>query len=137
MTSTSPAGVSQRTEVSGLAHFGAVLLVLLAFFNGLDGIAAIYRSRVFVAGARFVVGDLRAWGWVILILAILQLAAAVSIFRGETWGRWFGVVILGVNAFAQMWFVPAYPFWSLTIIAVSIAAIYGLTAHGGRRRAEG
>ncbi len=28
--------------------------------------------------------------------------------------------------------LPAYPFWSLTIIAMDVAALYGLCAHGGR-----
>jgi hypothetical protein len=38
-----------------------------------------------------------------------------------------------VNALAQMFFIPAYPFWSLAIIAIDIVAIYGLAVHGGQR----
>ena len=33
------------------------------------GIAAIANSHVFVAGAHYVIGDLRAWGWVTLGLS--------------------------------------------------------------------
>jgi hypothetical protein len=119
-------------ETGGLAWFGAVLLIVSALFNGLDGIAAIYRSHVFVTGAHYVVGDLRAWGWAILVLGILQLAAGINVIRGGAWGRVFGVLVLGINAFAQMFFVPSYPFWSLTIIAIDIVAIYGLCAGGSR-----
>lgn len=126
----------RRERTGGLAGFGAVLLILLAFFNFLDGIAAINRSRVFTANATYVVGDLRAWGWTILGLAILQLAAGVSVLRGGEWGRWFGVVVLSLNALAQMFFIPAYPFWSLAIIAIDVVAIYGLSTAGARRGAE-
>ncbi|MFJ3792273.1 hypothetical protein [Kitasatospora sp. NPDC090091] len=41
--------------------FAAVLMGVLALFNGLDGIAAINRSHVFVRDAHYVFGDLRAW----------------------------------------------------------------------------
>ena len=29
-------------------------------------------------------------------------------------------------------FIPAYPFWSLTIIAMDVVALYGLCAYGRR-----
>ena len=32
----------------------------------------------------------------------------------------------------QMFFIPAYPFWSLTIIAMDVVAVYGLCAYGSR-----
>ena len=31
-----------------------------------------------------------------------------------------------------MFFIPAYPFWSLVIIAVDVVALYGLGASGSR-----
>ena len=40
------------------------------FFNLLDGIAAVAKSSVFIADARYVFGDLRAWGWVMPILGV-------------------------------------------------------------------
>ena len=132
---TADRGRTDRGEPGGFATFGGVLLLLLGFFNALDGIAAINHSRVFVSGATYVVGDLRSWGWTILALAVLQLVAGIGVLRGTEWGRWFGVFILALNALAQMFFIPAYPFWSLTILAIDIVAIYGLVAHGGRRTA--
>jgi hypothetical protein len=27
--------------------------------------------------------------------------------------RWYGVAVLGLSAIDQMFFIPAYPFWSL------------------------
>jgi hypothetical protein len=37
------------------------------------------------------------------------------------------------DAIDQMLFLPAYPFWSLTIIAVDVVALYGLCAYGSRK----
>ncbi|QMU69128.1 hypothetical protein [Streptacidiphilus sp. P02-A3a] len=120
-------------RLGGLQWFAVVLLLLLAFFNGLDGIAAIAHSHVFVANAHFVVGDLRAWGWVFLILGIAQLLVAIAIANAISWARWAGVAILGLNALAQMFALSSYPLWSLIIIAVDIVAIYGLCVFDDRR----
>jgi hypothetical protein len=116
----------------GMLVFAAVLLAVLGFFNLLDGIAAVARSHVFVAGATYVFGSLRAWGWVILILGVLQLIASAGLLTGNQFARWFGVVVVGLNAIGQMFFIASYPFWSLVIIAVDVVAIYALCAYGSR-----
>ena len=112
--------------------FAAALLVTVGIFNLIDGIAAIARSHIFIANAHYVIGDLRAWGWVALILGALQVLAAIGILAGNQVARWFAVVVVGLNAIAQMFFIPAYPFWSLTIIAVDVVALWGLCAYGSR-----
>ena len=52
--------------------FAVALLVTVGFFNMIDGIAAIANSHVFIANAHYVVGDLRLWGWIALILGVLD-----------------------------------------------------------------
>jgi hypothetical protein len=120
----------------GLVIFAAVLLLVLGFFNMIYGIAAIANSHVFTANAHYVIGDLRAWGWITLILSILQLVAAGGILAGNQLARWFAVAVVGLNAIDMMFFVPAYPFWALCIIAVDVVALYGLCAYGSRANIE-
>jgi hypothetical protein len=91
---------------------------------------------VFAVNAHYVFGDLRAWGWVTLIFAILLLVAGGGVMAGNQLARWFGVVVVGLNAINQMFFIPAYPFWSLTIIAMDVVALYGLCAYGSRANVE-
>ena len=132
---TRPAGPGGRHAEGhgyGLVLFASVLLVILGFFNLIYGIAAIANSHVFVANAHFVFGDLRTWGWITLIIAILQLLAAAGVLAGNQLARWFAVALIGLNAIDQMFFIPAYPFWSLMIIAVDVIALYGLCAYGSR-----
>ena len=80
----------------------------------------------------YVVGDLRAWGWVMTIFGAVQLLAALGVWAGNQLARWFAVAVVGLNAIAQMFFIPAYPFWSVMIIAVDIVALWGLCAYGSR-----
>jgi len=136
---TAGTGTPVDTSISrgrGMVMFAAVVLGVLGFFNLLDGIAAINQSRVFVGNTLYVVGDLNSWGWVIAILGGLQLVAAFGVAAGNQVARWFGVAVVGLNAIAQMFFINAYPFWSLMIIAIDIVAIYALCIYGGRDTAR-
>jgi hypothetical protein len=73
---------------------------------------------------------------VVLILGTLQVIAAVAVLAGSQAARWFAVVVIGLNAIGQMLFIPAYPFWSLLIIAVDVVALWGLCAYGSRENLE-
>ena len=133
-TETSRGRRGHRAEGSGygLILFAAVLLLVVGFFNMIYGIAAIANSHVFVANAHYVFSNQRTWGWITLIIGVLQLVAAGGILAGNQLARWFAVAVVGLNAIDMMFFLPAYPFWALTIIAVDVVALYGLCAYGSR-----
>ena len=116
----------------GFVLFASILLVVVGCFNLIYGIAAIANAHVFTANAHYVFGSLRTWGWITLILGALQLLAAAGVLAGNQLARWFAVAVIGLNAIDQMFFIPAYPFWSLTIIAMDVVALYGLCAYGSR-----
>lgn len=120
----------------GLVLFAGVLLLVVGFWNLIYGIAAIAQSHVFVANAHYVFGNLRTWGWITLIIAALQILAGIGVMTGNQAARWAGVVLVGLNAINQMFFIPAYPFWSLMIIAMDIVALYGLCAYGSKANVE-
>ena len=114
----------------GWVMFAGILLVTLGAFNMIEGIAAIGSAHFYVAGARYVFGDLNTWGWVVLWLGVIEVLVGLGIFAKNQAARWSGVVIVSLNALAQLLMIPAYPFWSLAVFAVDIVAIYGLVAYG-------
>lgn len=116
----------------GWVAFAGVLLMILGTLNVIQGIAAIGRSHFYVANAHYVFGDLKTWGWVALCIGVLQLLVGLGVFVKNQFARWTGVVVLSLNAIAQLLMMPAYPFWSLTLFAVDILAVYGLIAYGDR-----
>ena len=129
---------SERVERQGygLVVFASVMLLIIGCFNLIYGIAAIANSHVFTANAHYVFGSLRTWGWITLIIGVLQLLAAGGVLAGNQLARWFAVAVLGLNAIDMMFFIPAYPFWALMIIAVDVVALYGLCAYGSRANLE-
>jgi hypothetical protein len=129
-TTTPISGARRKGQGYGWVLFAAILLFVVGVFNLIDGIAAVANSHVFVANAHYVFANLRTWGWITLILGALQVLAAFGVLAGNQVARWFAVVVLGLNAIDQLFFIPSYPFWSLVIIALDIIALYGLCAYG-------
>jgi hypothetical protein len=137
MASPTAVGPQQSTYVdvdsgSGWITFAGVVIIMVAILNIIDGIAAISTSSFFANDARYVISDLNTWGWVMLGLGVLQMAVGFGVWAGNKLARWAGIVVVSLNAVAQLLFIPAYPFWSLSIFALDILVLYGLAAHGGR-----
>ena len=116
----------------GWVTFAGVLLLMVGTLNSIEGIAAISNAHFFVGNTHFIIADLHTWGWVVLCIGVIALAVGLGVFVKNQFSRWTGVLILSLNAIAQLLMMPAYPFWSLTIFTLDILAIYGLIAYGKR-----
>ena len=103
----------KQMRVTGWWVFAGVLLVIGGVLNIIYGIAAIGDSKFFTANATYIISGLHTWGWITLILGVLELVAAFSLFSGGGFGRWFGIFVAALNAIGALLSIPAYPFWSL------------------------
>jgi len=114
----------------GWVVFAGVMLLVLGTLNFIEGVAAISNSHFFVANTHYIAGSLNTWGWIVLIIGVIEWIVGCGVFVKNQLSRWAGVVILALNAIAQLLMIPAYPFWSLAIFTLDILAIYGLVAYG-------
>jgi hypothetical protein len=114
----------------GRAIFAAVLLMVGGVLNIIYGIAAIGNSSFFVHNTKYIFSSLKGWGWITLILGILELLASVSLFGGGAYGRWFAIVVGALAAIGALLSIPAYPLWSIAVFALSLWIIYGLVIYG-------
>jgi hypothetical protein len=120
--------VDRADRVTGWWIFAGVMLGIAGVLNVIWGIAAISDSRFFVNDARYIIGSLNTWGWVTLIIGVLELAAAGSLFAGGGFGRWMGIFAAAISAMGSLLSIAAYPFWSLSLFALSIIIIYQLAS---------
>jgi hypothetical protein len=120
------AGTPRTMPGSGWVMFCAVLFLILGTFNVIDGIVAIAGDDHFAEELFF--GDLTFWGIVMLLIGGLQLFASMQLFSGR--GQYLGIFLLSLNLVAQLFFLPAYPIWSVLIMVIDGMAIYGLTVYG-------
>lgn len=118
-------------EHTGAARtfFAAILLGIGGVLNVVWGIAAISNSAFFVHHAHYFFGGLHSWGWATLVLGILELIACSSLFAGGEYGRWFAIAVGSLVALDALFDIPARPFWSLAVFALSLWIVYGLVIY--------
>lgn len=114
-------------RVTGWWIFAGILLTIAGVLNIIWGIAAIAESHFFTAtGAHYVFSNLKTWGWITLILGVLELFAGFSLFAGGSYGRWFGMIAAGLVAIGSLLDIRVLPFWSICVFALSVIVIYEL-----------
>lgn len=116
----------------GWVVFAGTLLLMAGTLNFISGIAAIGNSSFFVHNAHYVVGSLNTWGWIVLCVGVVEWLVGLGVFAKNQFARWTGVVVLGLAAISSLLFIPAYPFWALSLFTLEILALYGLIAYGSR-----
>ena len=118
-----------RTQ--GWGVFAGVVFVVVGIFNFIDGIVAILHSNYFVNDLVF--GNLRAWGWTILILGIIVFLLGLAILAGQAWAAFTGIFFAILDMIGQLLWLRTYPIWSITIIALNVFVIYALAVYGMAR----
>ena len=125
--SASEAPIEERG--GGWVGFAGVMVGIVGVLNIIYGIAAISNSSFYANGVHFVFGSLKTYGWLLLIVGVVQGLAAFGIFARMGWARWVGILTAGANMIIQLLLLPATPFLSLAIVAVDVLIIYGLVAY--------
>lgn len=114
-------------RVTGWWLFAGVLLTVAGIANIIYGIAAVGDSKFFAENVTLIASDLNTYGWLILVLGVIQLTAGASLFVGGGWGRFVGIVAAGLNAIAYLLTISAAPFWSLCLFLLSVVILYELS----------
>ncbi len=124
-----------QRETSGAAigwtMFAAWVLILLGIWDAFAGLVALINDEFYVVTREYVVQfDATTWGWIKLIWGVVMVLAGLSLFSGAVWARTVGVIVALISAIVNFMWLPWYPIWAIIIIAVDVAVIWALTAHG-------
>ena len=124
---TTPYQPESETWASGIAQFGAVILIMVGAFQAAQGLVALVRKEFFVSTNNYVFQlDLTTWGWVHLVLGVVMVVAGCGVLAKQTWAVVVGIVLCVLSALANFTFIPHYPVWSLVIIALDVLVIWAL-----------
>ena len=129
-------GVEHTDPAEGAITFAGIILLLIGILSVIQGIAALVGSSALVDAPDLIVFGSSTWGTSLVLLGTAADVIAVSLWTGAE-VRWVGCVVAAANAVVQLLFLPAYPLWALTVIALDVVAIYALvvlaaSARGGR-----
>ena len=126
--------MSTRSETSGWTGwiaFASVVMFIVGCVNIIQGLAALIKHTVYVLpnSGLLVSTSYTTWGWLLIIWGIVMATAAWGVVSGSEVARWFAVIVVAINLLGQFAWFPAYPLWSLIVIALDVAVLFALTAH--------
>jgi hypothetical protein len=121
---------------TGWLTFGAMMLIMVGAFQVIAGLTAIFDDGFYIVTSDqlLVSVDFTAWGWTHLALGALAIAAGFGIMAGQMWARVVGVGLALLSSIVNLAFLPAYPLWSMLVIALDVVVIYALIAHGAEMK---
>jgi hypothetical protein len=118
----------------GGATFAATVLVIIGLFQVIAGLVAIIDDEFYVVARNYTFElDTSAWGWLHLLVGLLVMGCGFSLFARRPWAAVAAIVLAGLSAVANFFFIPYYPFWSLLVIALDIWVIWAVTRPGAIR----
>lgn len=111
---------------SSYSNFAGIFLFVVGLFNILEGVMTLWRKEYF-ADASVVVANLQTWGWIVLVVGIVQVVTGWLVLSRSSVGRWVGVAVVIVSMMASFLAIGVYPFWTLIILVIDVIVLWGLT----------
>ncbi|MET4050140.1 hypothetical protein BJD99_00540 [Rhodococcus sp. 1163] len=114
---------------AGTTFAAAILLLTVSILTVLQGISAISKDELFVAGPEYIYKfDLTTWGWIVTIVGVLGALIAIGMFSGAIWARVGAIVIASLSIIANFLWLPYYPWWSVLVIAIDVVVIWAVAS---------
>lgn len=124
----------RRAWAAGGTVFAGILLTVGGVLAVLEGIVGIARDSVLVVSGGYAYHfNVRAWGWIHLVLGVLAFLIGLGLLNGRAWARYLGIAIAALNMVANFMFLPFQPVWSLIMIAIDVFIIWSLTVYHHHR----
>jgi hypothetical protein len=119
---------AHRRAGEGWYTFAGVMFGLAGASNLLWGIGAL-DNKEYLPEDGLLASNLEFWGWLSIIWAVMAISGAVLLFTRNEWAAGVAIVLAALNATFWLFAIPVLPIWSLIVIAIDVAIIYGLAVH--------
>ena len=120
---------------AGRVVFAAALLYIAGVVNIIYGIGALANASFFVNDTRFILQDLHALGWVLIIVGVIQLTGGFSLMTGASYGRAVGIIAGSIGAIEALFSIGGRnPWWSLAVCFLCIYVVHGIVVYGEDER---
>lgn len=135
MSATSQGRQDAPQQVSGwatgAATFASVVLMLIGSFQVINGLTALFNDEFFVAGPNYTFKiDITVWGWIHLLFGLGLVFCGAGLWQRARWAGITAIVLCGLSALANFFFLPYYPIWAVVVIALDVWVIWALTRPG-------
>ena len=104
---------------AGRVVFAAIVLMLVGFLNIVYGFGALDDANYFAGDTGFVLDNLNALGWVLIILGVSSSPPVSRSWLGEPTGGCWAMIAGSLGALGALFSIGgANPWWSLSMFAL-------------------
>lgn len=108
--------------------FAGTWLLVIALLNVFYAIAVIAGSDMFITTASWLVGDTRPWGWLMLGVGLVQLAAAPGVFLGRWWALWVALLSVVFHIAAAVMFIQDSALIAVCLLLLDAAVLFSVVS---------
>ena len=109
-----------RLPVVGEALVASGWLLTIGLLNLFYAISVLAGSHIFITTASWLVGDTRPEGWLMLIVALIQLAAAPGVLLGKLGALAIGLLSVVGHVVAVIMFFPDAPGVAIALLLIDL-----------------
>ena len=116
-------------SMAGWIGFAGILMVILGGLSFFEGLIALLRDNYWVVTpSGYLLFDVTAWGWIMLVWGIVLAFVGLGLLGGAGWARWTSIVFVSINVFGQLGFLGNTNdlLWVLITLTLNIIVLYAL-----------
>jgi hypothetical protein len=116
-------------SMAGWIGFAGILMVLLGGLSVFEGLIALLEDNYYVVTpSGYLLFDITAWGWIMLIWGIVLALVGLALLGGASWARWIAILLVSINVFSQLGFLGNTndTVWLLITLTLNIIVLYAL-----------
>lgn len=116
---------------AGWVLFAAFTMIVVAGWNIFEGLFALIDDQKMVAmgSGNFLLIDVTTWGWMQLLFGVLLLLVGIGLIAGSGFAQGVAVFLVTVNAMSQVFTIPVFPWWSVTMLVLNVFVIWALCVY--------
>ena len=116
-------------SMAGWIGFAGILMVLLGGLSVFEGLIALLEDNYYVVTpSGYLLFDITAWGWIMLIWGVILALVGLALLGGASWARWVAILLVSINVFSQLGFLGNTndTVWLLITLTLNIIVLYAL-----------
>jgi hypothetical protein len=116
-------------SMAGWIGFAGILMVLLGGLSVFEGLIALLEDNYYVVTpSGYLLFDITAWGWIMLIWGLILALVGLALLGGASWARWVAILLVSINVFSQLGFLGNTndTVWLLITLTLNIIVLYAL-----------
>ncbi|MGV9825020.1 MULTISPECIES: DUF7144 family membrane protein [unclassified Gordonia (in: high G+C Gram-positive bacteria)] len=119
---------TEQKWAGGLSIAAAAILLIVGILEFFQGVSAVAADNLFVVGPNYIYKfNLTTWGWIHIVIGVIIAITGLMLFFGSTLARVLAVVFLALSVIANFLWIPYYPWWSITLIALALVGIWAVS----------